>query len=70
MKGVLRKRVTILYRPIPAGDAPDVIEAEINNAQFNSSTKQRATARQKNRIRFANKAAEEEAAGAGLVGSA
>lgn len=67
MKGVLRKRVTILYRPIPAGDAPDVIEAEINNAQFNSSTKQRATARQKNRIRFANKAAEEEAAGAGLT---
>lgn len=66
-KGVLRKRVTILYRPIPAGDAPDVIEAEINNAQFNSSTKQRATARQKNRIRFANKAAEEEAAGAGLT---
>jgi hypothetical protein len=66
-KGVLRKRVTLLYRPIPAGDAPDVIEAEINNAQFNSSTKQRATARQKNRIRFANKAAEEEAAGAGLT---
>lgn len=67
MKGVLRKRVTILYRPISAGDAPAVIESEINNAQFNQSTKQRATARQRNRIRFATKAAEEEASGAGLT---
>ncbi|QUC01997.1 MULTISPECIES: SCO6880 family protein [Cellulosimicrobium] len=65
--GVLRKRVTLLYRPIPAGEASDVIEAEINNATFTASQKQRVSARQRTRLRYANKAAEEEAQGAGLV---
>ncbi|MCB7138250.1 SCO6880 family protein [Cellulosimicrobium marinum] len=65
--GVLRKRVTILYRPIPAGEATDVVESDINNATFGASSKQRATARQQQRLAYAKKAAQEEAAGAGLV---
>ncbi|WP_159796678.1 SCO6880 family protein [Puerhibacterium puerhi] len=65
--GVLRKRVTILYRPIPAGEATDVIQQEINNAQFSASQKHRPTARQQLRKAYATKAAEEEAKGAGLV---
>jgi len=66
-KGILRKRVTMLYRPIPAGQAADLVESDINNAQFAGSQRQRTTARQKQRLRFATKAAEEEAQGAGLV---
>ena len=66
-KGVLRKRVTLLYRPIPAGNAADVIEAEMNNAVFTSSQKQRVSPRQRARLAYARKAGEEEAQGAGLV---
>ncbi len=66
-KGVLRKRVTILFRPVPAGEATDVIESDINNATFASSQKQRVSARQRARLAYATKAAEEEAQGAGLV---
>lgn len=66
-KGVLRKRVTMLYRPIPAGQAADLVESDINNAQFAGSQRQRSTARQQQRLRFATRAAEEEAQGAGLV---
>ena len=65
--GVLRKRVTMLYRPIPAGAAAKLAEDDINNARFAGSQKARASAHQQQRLRFAMKAAEEEAQGAGLV---
>lgn len=65
--GVLRKRVTILYRPIPAGEAAAVVEADINNASFAGSTKRRPSARQQQRLAYAKKAAQEEEQGAGLV---
>lgn len=64
---VLRKRVTMLYRPIPAGEAASLVESDINNARFEGSTRQRTTARQQQRLQFAMKAAAEEAQGAGLV---
>lgn len=65
--GVLRKRVTLLYRPIPAGRATDIVEGDVNNAVFVSSQRTRPTARQAQRRAFAEKAAAEEAQGAGLV---
>lgn len=67
VQGVLRKRVTILYRPIPAGDATSVVESAVNDATFAGSQRQRSTARQAQKLAFAKKAAEEEARGAGLV---
>ncbi|MFF2277925.1 SCO6880 family protein [Agromyces sp. NPDC058126] len=66
-KKVLRKRVTLLYRPVPAGEAPAMIEGDINNATFAGSTKRRPSARQVLAQRQAVKAGEEEAQGAGLV---
>jgi hypothetical protein len=65
--GVLRKRVTILYRPIPAGEASEVVESDINNANFSGSTKRRPSAREQQRLAYAKKAAAEEEQGAGLV---
>jgi hypothetical protein len=66
-KGVLRKRVTILYRPIPAGRATETVENEINNARWTASQKNRPSAQQVTRLAYANQAAKEEATGAGLV---
>lgn len=66
-KGVLRKRVTMIYRPVPASQAADEIESEQKNADFSGTEKRRRTARQNQRSLFAAKAAEEEAAGAGLL---
>ncbi len=67
VQGVLRKRVTIMYRPIPAGEATAVVESAVNDATFAGSQRQRTTARQAQKLAFAKKAAEEEARGAGLV---
>lgn len=64
---VLRKRVTLLYRPVPASHAADAIEAEQKNATFTGSEKKRRTARQRQREKYAEKAAQEEALGAGLL---
>jgi hypothetical protein len=65
--GVLRKRVTVLYRPIPAGETKRVLENDINGATFGGSTQRRMSARQRQRLAFVIKAAEEESQGAGLV---
>ncbi|VTR76037.1 SCO6880 family protein [Cellulomonas hominis] len=65
--GVIRKRVTMLYRPVPASKAADVIESELDNADFAGTEKRRRSARQQQRSRYAEKAAQEEAAGAGLL---
>jgi hypothetical protein len=59
--------VTILYRPIPAGEASEVVESDINNANFSGSTKRRPSAREQQRLAYAKKAAAEEEQGAGLV---
>lgn len=65
--GVLRKRVTLLYRPIPAGQAADVVEGAVNNSYAAASQRNRPTARQQQRYAQAVRTAEEEALGAGLV---
>lgn len=66
-KDVLRKRVTILYRPIPAAQATEVVERGINDATFAASQRQRASAQDVQRRAAAVKSAQEEAQGAGLV---
>lgn len=64
---VLRKRVTLLYRPIPAAQATDLVERDINDSQWAASQKQRPSARALQRRAAALKSAQEEAEGAGLV---
>lgn len=64
---VLSKRVTMLYRPIPAADATDLVERDINDASFAASQKARPSARARQRYAAAQKSAEEEAQGAGLT---
>lgn len=64
---VLRKRVTLLYRPIPAARASELVERDINDATFEASQRQRVSARARQRRAAAEKSAQEEAEGAGLV---
>lgn len=64
---VLRKRVTVLYRPVPAERATELVERDINDANFAGSQRRRITARDKQRRAAAAKSADEEAQGAGLV---
>ena len=65
--GVLRKRITMLYRPVPAEKTTDVVERAVNDAQFAGSQKQRPTAQQQIRRAAAAKSAHEEAQGAGVT---
>lgn len=64
---VLRKRVTLLYRPIPADQATDMVERDIKDSQWAASQKQRPSARAVQRHAAAVKSAQEEAEGSGLV---
>src|SRR5699024_2615043 len=66
-RDVLRKRVTILYRPIPAARATEMVERDINDATFAASQRQRISARDAQRRAAAMKSAQEEAQGAGLL---
>lgn len=65
-KGALRKRTTILYRPIPADQATNVVEQEQKDAIF-SGSQQRISARAQQRLANARKSAQEESRGAGLT---
>jgi len=64
---ILRKRVTLLYRPVPAADVISTAQSDVNNATFSASGRQRQTAGQRARLRYAEKASEEVQMGAGLV---
>lgn len=66
VSGALRKRVTLLYRPIPIDQASDVVQQEQNNARYSRSVSN-ANARANVRLAVANKTAMEEAQGAGLT---
>lgn len=66
-RDIARKRVTILYRPEDPVTAASAVESDINTATFTASQRRRATARAKGDLRAAEKQAEEEALGAGLV---
>ena len=66
-EGMLRKRITMLYRPIPSDKTTNVVEGAVNDAQFSASQKQRPTARAMQRRAAAAKSAQEEAQGAGVT---
>ncbi|MFI6831135.1 SCO6880 family protein [Kribbella sp. NPDC050241] len=62
-----RKRVTLLYRPLDAATAARVVEADKRNASFRATTSSRPSARTMTEARAAERTAQEEAHGAGLV---
>lgn len=64
---VVRKRVTMLYRPIDPARAAQLVENDVNTATFNASSRNRATSRDSRETRAAKATAEEEADGAGLL---
>lgn len=63
---VLRKRVTWLYRPVPADKTPEVIDADVNAADYAVNSTRKPPERLKRRKRAADQTASEEASGAGL----
>ncbi|GAA1163144.1 SCO6880 family protein [Nesterenkonia sandarakina] len=66
MPGVLRKRVTLLYRPVPIDRTTDLVQREIKEATFGGS-QQRVSVRAVQRQKAALKSAQEETMGAGVA---
>ena len=64
--GCLRKRVTLLYRPVPADKTVEVVETEQRNAHIVTQQGGRVSARALQRKAAADQSAREEAAGAGV----
>lgn len=66
-RDIARKRVTLLYRPVPAARAAGMVEADLSAAQFRASASRKTKARDSLAVRAAAATASEEASGAGLV---
>ncbi|MGB6162257.1 MAG: SCO6880 family protein [Pseudonocardiaceae bacterium] len=64
---LLRKRVTLIYRPHSPGDAARIVDADVRDATFNATKNPRATARATADLRAAEQSAGEEASGSGVV---
>ncbi|GIJ28276.1 hypothetical protein Vqi01_34380 [Micromonospora qiuiae] len=64
---LLRKRVTMIYRPYSPGEAARLVEADKRDARFLASKKHRPSARDLTDLAAADQAAEEEATGAGVT---
>lgn len=64
---ILRKRVTMLYRPIDPARAAQLVEQDVNTASFNASSRKRETSRDTREMRAAQSTATEESNGAGLL---
>lgn len=64
---IARKRVTLLYETLPAAKAADAVQRDVNDADFRVSSAVRPSARVRTEAAAASKAADEEAAGAGVV---
>lgn len=67
MSDVLRKRVTMLYRPINPARAAALVEQDVNTITFNASSRHHATSRDSRELRAAVATSEEEADGAALL---
>lgn len=65
--GLLRKRVSMVYRPYSPAEAARLVEADKRDARFLAGKKHRPSARDLTDLTAAEQAAEEEAAGAGVV---
>ncbi|MER7164915.1 SCO6880 family protein [Micromonospora sp. NPDC000207] len=64
---LLRKRVSLVYRPYSPGEAARLVEADKRDARFLAGKKHRPSARDLTDLAAAEQAAEEEATGAGVV---
>ena len=64
---IARKRVALLYRPSDPGAAVRVVEADRRDAAFAASGRRIGRARDALSVQAAEKSAEEEAVGAGVV---
>ncbi len=64
---IARKRVALLYRPYDTGAAVRVVEADRRDAAFAASGRRIGRARDALSVQAAEKSAEEEAVGAGVV---
>lgn len=62
-----RKRITLLFRPMDAGRAAGIVEADVRSASFNISSTDKPSARDQTRMMAALATAAEEARGGGLV---
>ena len=66
-RDVARKRVTMIFTPIDAAKAPDEIESDINHARSRVEMSRRVRQRDLNELKSAQRMAQAEAEGAGLV---
>lgn len=66
-RDIARKRVSLMFLPIDAGLAADLVESDVNNAVFIAGGSRRAKARHAIDLGAAKASALEEASGAGLV---
>jgi hypothetical protein len=66
-RDIARKRVTLLYQPMPAAAAARTVEADKRNADFRVKSADRPSARALREKAAADKTAEDEASGNGLV---
>jgi hypothetical protein len=64
---IARKRVTLLYRVIDPGEAAQIVERDLHNADFRVNSSARPTARATVEQQAARATAQEEARGAALV---
>jgi len=64
---IARKRVTLIYRPQSAETARRMVERDVRDARTQASARTRPQAHDTTMLRAAEKAAQEEAQGAGLV---
>jgi hypothetical protein len=65
--GLMRKRVTLIYRPYGPAEAAKLVESDKRDAMFTAGKKNRPTARDMVDMAAAEQAAQEEATGAGIV---
>ncbi|WP_254678129.1 SCO6880 family protein [Agrococcus sp. SGAir0287] len=64
---ILRKRVTMLYRPKSPAEAAKIVDRDVAAASFRNTAKRAESARASRAVRAAQATAQEEAQGAGLV---
>jgi hypothetical protein len=64
--GIARKRVALVYRAIPAEEAAKTVQADVNAAHTRATGRTRRSERDEAALAAAQRAAAEEAAGAGL----
>jgi hypothetical protein len=64
---IARKRVTLLYRLVDAGEAARIVERDLHNADFRVNSQARPSARSLVEAQAARATAQEEARGAALV---